>query len=61
MIQGALSYAAPLFSVIVLLLAEFGVFHRSVGLACVRITFGAVNAAKEMLLKPRRLVSSTST
>ncbi len=53
MILGALSYAAPLFSVIVLLLAGFGVFHWSVALACILITVGAVVAAKDLLLKPR--------
>src|SRR5690606_22322559 len=51
MILGALSYAAPLFSVIVLLLAGFGVFHWSVALACVLITAGAAIAAKDMVLK----------
>lgn len=53
MILGALSYAAPLFSVIVLLLAGFGVFHWSVGLACILITIGALIAAKDMLFKPK--------
>lgn len=56
MILGALSYAAPLFSVIVLLLAGFGVFHWSVALACVLITIGAVIAAKDLLFRPRRNV-----
>ncbi|TPJ53843.1 EamA family transporter [Mesorhizobium sp. B2-6-4] len=54
MILGALSYAAPLFSVIVLLLAGFGIFHWSVALACVLITVGAVIAAKDMLLKVQK-------
>ena len=53
MILGALSYAAPLFSVIVLLLAGFGVFHWSVALACMLITVGAVVAARDLLFKPR--------
>jgi drug/metabolite transporter (DMT)-like permease len=53
MILGALSYAAPLFSVIVLLLAGFGVFHWSVALACILITVGAVVAANDLLLKQR--------
>lgn len=53
MILGALSYAAPLFSVIVLLLAGFGVFHWSVALACMLITVGAVVAARDFLFKPR--------
>ena len=59
MILGALSYAAPLFSVIVLLLAGFGVFHWSVALACVLITIGAVIAAKDLLFKQRLAGSST--
>lgn len=49
MVLGALSYAAPLFSVIVLLVAGFGAFHWSVALACILITIGAVIAAKDML------------
>ncbi|MER9294254.1 EamA family transporter [Mesorhizobium sp. M0510] len=59
MILGALSYAAPLLSVIVLLLAGFGVFHWSVALACVLITIGAVIAAKDLLFKRRPAGSST--
>ncbi|AHK44757.1 MULTISPECIES: EamA family transporter [Ensifer] len=54
MILGALSYAAPLLSVIVLLLAGFGMFHWSIAVACVMITVGAMLAAKDMLFKPRR-------
>ncbi|OCP17874.1 MULTISPECIES: EamA family transporter [unclassified Ensifer] len=54
MILGALAYAAPLLSVIVLLLAGFGVFHWSIAVACVLITVGALLAAKDMLFKRRR-------
>ena len=54
MILGSLSYVAPLFSVLVLLLAGFGVYHWSVALACILITIGAVIAAKDMLLKDHR-------
>lgn len=54
MILGALSYAAPLFSVLVLLLAGFGDYHWSVALACALITAGALIAAKDMLLKSSR-------
>ncbi|MBM3092104.1 EamA family transporter [Ensifer sp. T173] len=54
MILGAVSYAAPLLSVIVLLLAGFGMFHWSIAVACVMITVGAMLAAKDMLFKPRR-------
>ncbi|RUU22700.1 EamA family transporter, partial [Mesorhizobium sp. M7A.T.Ca.TU.009.01.3.2] len=53
------SYAAPLFSVIVLLLAGFGVLHWSVALACVLITIGAVIAAKDLLFKPSQAASSS--
>jgi drug/metabolite transporter (DMT)-like permease len=53
MILGALSYAAPLFSTIVLLTAGFGAFHWSVALACIMITAGAAIAAKDMLFRPR--------
>ena len=51
MVLGALSYAAPLFSVIVLLLAGYGVFHWSVALACLLIVAGAVIASKDMLAR----------
>jgi len=61
MILGAISYAAPLFSVIVLLLAGFGVFHWSVALACLLITVGALIAAKDMLLKPKREAAAETT
>ena len=53
MVLGALSYAAPLFSTIVLLAAGFAAFHWSVALACILITAGAVIAAKDMLFKSR--------
>ncbi|MBP1806863.1 DMT family transporter [Rubellimicrobium aerolatum] len=52
MILGAMSYAGPLFSVIVLLLAGYATFHWSVALACVLIVAGALIASKEML-RPR--------
>ena len=51
MVLGGLSYAAPLFSVIVLLLAGFGAYHWSVAAACVLIIAGALIAAKDMLLR----------
>ncbi len=52
MVLGALSYAAPLFSVVILLAAGYGVFHWSVELACVLIVVGALIAAKDMLFPP---------
>lgn len=54
MVVGAVSYAAPPLSVLILLLAGYGVFHWSVTLACLLITVGAVIAAKDMLLARRR-------
>ena len=59
MVLGALSYAAPLFSTIVLLAAGFAAFHWSVALACILITAGAVIAAKDMLFKPRASSKAT--
>lgn len=49
MVLGALSYAAPVLSTIVLLLAGFGVFTWSVALACLLITLGALVAARDMV------------
>lgn len=51
MVIGALSYAAPLLSVIFLLVFGYGVFHWSVALACGLIVAGALIAAKDMLFK----------
>lgn len=51
MVLGALSYAAPLFSTIVLLAAGYGAFHWSVALACALIIAGAMIAAKDMLFR----------
>ncbi len=50
MVLGAASYAAPLLSTLVLLIAGQTEFHWSIALACVLITGGAVIAAKDMLL-----------
>jgi drug/metabolite transporter (DMT)-like permease len=51
MVLGALSYVAPLLSVIFLLAFGFGVFHWSVALACGLIVSGAVIAAKDIVFK----------
>lgn len=51
MVLGALSYAAPLFSVVILLAAGYGAYHWSVALACLLIVAGALLAAKDMLLR----------
>jgi len=61
MILGAVSYAAPPMSAIILLLAGFGVFHWSVALACVLITAGAFIAAKDMIFKRRTLPEEAVT
>jgi hypothetical protein len=57
MILGALSYAAPLLSVIALLAFGFGIYHWSVGLACALIVLGALTAAKDMMRKKRKEVA----
>lgn len=49
MVLGAVSYAAPPLSVLVLLLAGYGAFHWSIGVACLLITAGALIASKDML------------
>ena len=48
-VLGALSYAAPLLSTFVLLIAGVAVWHWSIGAACVLITLGAVVAAKNLI------------
>jgi drug/metabolite transporter (DMT)-like permease len=50
MVIGALSYAAPLLSVIFLLAFGYGEFHWSVALACALIVTGALISAKDLLL-----------
>jgi drug/metabolite transporter (DMT)-like permease len=51
MVLGALSYAAPLLSTLVLIGFGFTQFHWSIALACALITSGAVIAAKDMILR----------
>ncbi|HRX36354.1 MAG TPA: EamA family transporter [Aestuariivirga sp.] len=51
MVLGALSYAAPVLSVIFLLLFGYGAFHWSVAVATGLIAAGALIAAKDMLFK----------
>jgi len=58
MVLGALSYAAPLFSTVVLLAAGYGAYHWSVAAACVLITAGALIAAKDMLLRRPKAIDS---
>lgn len=51
MVLGAASYASPLLSTLVLVLAGFAALSWSVLAACLLITLGAVIAAKDMLFK----------
>ncbi len=51
MVLGAASYAAPLLSTLVLLVAGYAQYHWSIIAACVLITFGAVIAAKDMIFR----------
>jgi drug/metabolite transporter (DMT)-like permease len=51
MVLGALSYAAPLFSVVILLIAGYGAYHWSVAAACALIVAGALIAAKDMVFR----------
>ncbi|HRO11040.1 EamA family transporter [Amaricoccus sp.] len=53
MVLGAVSYAAPPLSVLILLLAGQGVFHWSMALACLLITAGAIIAAKDLVFRRR--------
>jgi drug/metabolite transporter (DMT)-like permease len=51
MVLGALSYAAPLFSVVILIAAGYGAYHWSAALACALIVIGALLAAKDMVFR----------
>jgi drug/metabolite transporter (DMT)-like permease len=51
MVLGALSYAAPLLSTLVLITFGFAQYHWSIAVACALITSGAAIAAKDMLFK----------
>ena len=52
-ILGAASYAAPLISTLVLLMAGMTAYHWSIALACLLFTGGAVIAAKDMIFVQR--------
>lgn len=54
MVLGALSYAAPLLSVIALLAFGYGSFDWPVAAACGLIVTGALVAAKDMIFKARK-------
>lgn len=53
-VLGAASYAAPLLSTLILIAAGAAEPTANIIAACLLITFGAVLAAKNMILKPRR-------
>lgn len=55
MVLGALSYAAPLLSVVALLAFGYGAFHWSVALACTLIVVGALIASKDVIVRPRKV------
>ena len=55
MVIGALSYAAPLLSVVALLAFGYGEYHWSVALACCLIVVGAIIAAKDMILNRKKV------
>jgi drug/metabolite transporter (DMT)-like permease len=52
MVLGAASYAAPLLSTVVLVISGYASASWALGFACLLITFGAVIAAKDMIIKP---------
>jgi drug/metabolite transporter (DMT)-like permease len=54
-VLGALAYAAPLLSTLILIAFGQAEATWQVGLACLLIVFGAVLASKEMLLRRRRM------
>ena len=51
MVLGAASYASPLLSTLVLVVAGYAAFTWPVVAACLLITLGALIAAKDMLFK----------
>jgi drug/metabolite transporter (DMT)-like permease len=53
MVLGASSYAAPLLSTVVLVVAGYASASWSVALACLLITLGAVIAAKDMIFSSK--------
>ncbi len=57
MLLGTVSYASPLISVLVLIVAGYGEFHWSVALACSLIVSGALVASKDAI-RPARKVAS---
>jgi drug/metabolite transporter (DMT)-like permease len=56
-ILGAASYAAPLLSTLILIVAGIAPLTLTIVLACVLVTGGAVLASKDMILRPRKSIS----
>ena len=53
MVLGALSYAAPLLSTLIMLASGYAAWHWSIGVACLLITAGALISAKDMFTRKR--------
>jgi drug/metabolite transporter (DMT)-like permease len=53
MVLGALSYAAPLLSTLIMLASGYAAWHGSIAVACLLITAGALISAKD-LFTPKR-------
>ncbi len=53
-ILGAASYAAPLLSTLILILAGIAPLTLTIFIACLLVTGGAALASKDMILRPRR-------
>ena len=51
MVLGALSYAAPLLSTLIMLVAGYAAWHWSIAAACLLITIGALISAKDLFLQ----------
>ncbi len=51
MVLGALSYAAPLLSTLIMLMAGYAAWHWSIAMACLLITIGALISAKDLLVR----------
>lgn len=54
-VLGAVSYATPLLSTLVLIITGYAQFTPAIAIACLLITIGAVVAAKDLLFRRRRL------
>jgi hypothetical protein len=57
---GAAAYGTPLISTLLLILFGHATFSGTTALACLGITGGALIAAKDMLLHPRRQAAQSA-